>query len=67
MFIDTTIELSEYSKIEDNLRYFEVVIYTWYTSDIQVVYTLYLLFGMILSIFHPLNLCKILAEYECNA
>jgi hypothetical protein len=30
--------LSEYSKIEDNLRYFEVVIYTWYTSDIQVVY-----------------------------
>ena len=24
--------------LEDNLRYFEVVIYTWYTSDIQVVY-----------------------------
>ena len=29
--------LKEYLK--DNLRYFEVVIYTWYTSDIQVVYT----------------------------
>ena len=25
--------------LEDNLRYFEVVIYTRYTSDIQVVYT----------------------------
>ena len=25
--------------LEDNLRCFEVVIYTWYTSDIQVVYT----------------------------
>lgn len=39
LHIDTTIGLPEYSKIEDNLRYFEVVIYTWYTSDIQVVYT----------------------------
>ena len=37
--IDKTYELSEYSLIEDNLRCFEVVIYTWYTSDIQVVYT----------------------------